>query len=195
MAPTPEPFNDDDLQAISIRAIDAWQAGADGDWSVPAGTLEWTCLATAAHTVDCVWSYALFLASRKTDAYPHGFDELRALPDATPLDMVEHLRAVTNILHAVIFTASPKTRAVIWRRPEIATGGPNDFAARGAYELALHTHDIAQGLGVAFDPPEHLCRRLRDHTANWPGRTPVEPTGDPWSDILEGSGRARLRPR
>jgi hypothetical protein len=41
------------------------------------GTLEWSCFKTADHTVDCVFSYAFFLASRRTDRYPP-FGELHA---------------------------------------------------------------------------------------------------------------------
>ncbi|MCU1429845.1 MAG: hypothetical protein JWL83_3845 [Actinomycetia bacterium] len=189
----PDPFTPDDLQTMSALAIDAWQSGVDRDWSVPAGTLEWSCLRTAAHTVDCVFSYALFLASRKVDAYPGGFDELRALPDATAADMVDNLRAVTTMLWAVIATAEPEARAAIGAWSRVETGGPNDFAARGALEMSLHTHDIATGLHVPFAPPPDVAQRLRDHTSTWPGQVPVEPSADAWSDVLESSGRAQTR--
>src|SRR5687767_5032130 len=100
-------FGADDFKALSGQVLDAWQSAIDRDWSVPAGTLEWSCLHTAAHLVDCVWSYALFLASGLQDRYPHGIDDLRATVDATPEDMVDHLRAVTTMLWAVITTAPP----------------------------------------------------------------------------------------
>src|SRR3954451_18616705 len=183
------PFSAGDFQALSRLVVDAWRAGLDRDWSVPAGTLEWSCLQTADHTVDCVFSYALFLASRREDAYPP-FGELHALPQATPADIVNGLQAVSTMLWAVVATAEPDARAVILMRPH-ETGGPDDFAARGALEMVLHAHDVCIGLGIAFRPPQDICERLRDHTRDWPQRAAVEPTADAWGDLLERSGRAR----
>lgn len=188
---TDEPFTADDFDRLSRLVIEAWGSGLDRDWSVPAGTLEWSCFETADHTVDCVFSYALFLASRRQDSYPP-FGELHALPEATPADLVEGLRAVSTMLFAVIVTAEPDTRAVVGLWPVAETGAPGDFAARGAHEMILHAHDVCTGLGVPFDPPRDLCERLRDHTRAWPMGAPVSPTEDPWSDLLEKSGRPRV---
>ncbi len=179
-----------DFEQLSRLVLDAWRSGLDRDWSTPAGTLEWSCWKTADHTVDCVFSYALFLASRKQDAYPN-FGELHALPDATPADILDGLRAVTTMLAAVIVTAPPEARAVIQEWPRVEAGTPQDFAARGALEMTLHAHDVCSGLGVRFEPPQDLCQRLRDHTRGWSGSVPIEPTGDAWSDLLEQSGRPR----
>ncbi len=183
------PFSVDDFEQLSRLVIDAWSSGIDRDWSVPAGTLEWSCLNTADHTIDCVFSYALFLASRRQDAYPP-FGELHALADATPADLVNGLQAVTTMLAAVIATADPDVRAVLLRWPA-QTGSPSDFAARGALEMVLHAHDVCSGLGITFLPPPDLCRRLRDHTRDWPHTATIEPTADAWGDLLERSGRPR----
>lgn len=183
-------FTADDLEQLSRLAIETWQSGLDRDWSVPAGTLDWSCRRTAEHTVDAVFAPAFFLASRRLHAYPH-FEDLRALPDASIADLVEGLRAVGTMLHAVVVTAEPDTRAIIRRRPAIETAGPQDFAPRGALEMILHTFDISTGLGVPFDPPRDLCPRLWAHTEGWPGQEPVQPTGDVWSDLLVRYGRPR----
>jgi hypothetical protein len=66
----PGPFTTADLEVLTDVALTAWRAGIDADWSVAAGTLDWSCFKTADHTIDCVFSYAQFLASRVTDAYP-----------------------------------------------------------------------------------------------------------------------------
>lgn len=121
-----EPFTAEDFAALSAFALDAWQSGLARDWSVPAGTLEWSCFETADHTIDCVFSYAFFLASRARTAYPP-FGEVHALPEASPADLV--------------------------------------------------------------DPLRELCQRLMDHTADWPFGEVVR-TDDPWSDLLQRSGRA-----
>ncbi|MCU1361585.1 MAG: hypothetical protein JWN99_2874 [Ilumatobacteraceae bacterium] len=189
--PPDGPFSCDDLAALADVASSSWQAGVDHDWSVRAGTLEWTCWKTADHTIDCVFSYAFFLASRAQRSYPP-FEELAASADAQPADLIDGLRAATNMLVAVVDAAPPGTRAIISMRPQPTTGTPADFAARGAHELVLHTHDICSGLGVVFRPPVDLCERLRDHTWAWPIGPPVAPTVDPWSDLLQQSGRSRV---
>jgi Mycothiol maleylpyruvate isomerase N-terminal domain. len=182
-----QPFIAEDFAAVSTLALDAWRAGLDRDWSVPAGTLKWSCFETADHTINCAFSYAFFLASRAQTAYPP-FGEVDALPEATPADLVDGLRAMTNLLYAIIVAAPPETQAIISRHPTPRTGSPNDFAARGAHELILHAYDISCGLGVPFDPPRETCQRLMDHTAAWPFGEVVR-TDDPWSDLLRRSGR------
>jgi hypothetical protein len=132
--------------------------------------------------------YALFLASRRQDGYPP-FSELHALPEATPADVINGLRAVTTMLSAVIATAPPDARAVIRRRPTVVIAPPEDFAARGALEMVLHAHDVCSGLGVPFAPPADLCRRLFDHTDPWGVGELAREAGDPWTDLLERSGR------
>ena len=179
-----------DLTEVAELAIEAWSSVPELDWHSPAGTLEWSRFETADHTIDCVFSYAFFFASRAQDSYP-SFGEVHALEGATPEDLVAGLRATTNLLIGVITVASSDARAIIWRRPEPTLGSPNDFAARGAHELALHTHDICADTGVSFDPPQDVCQRLVDHTAAWPYGQ-LARTDDPWSDLLARSGRARV---
>jgi hypothetical protein len=189
--PTEAPFTADDFERLSWLVLDARTSGLDRDWSVPAGTLDWSCFQTADHTVDCVFSYAFFLASRVQDAYPP-FCELHALPGARPVDLVDGLRAACTMLSAVIVTAEPEARAIIRHSPHAETGAPTDFAARGALEMILHAHDVCTGLGVPFDPPPDVCERLWDHTREWPTGPPAAATADPWSDLLQRSGRGRV---
>lgn len=191
MHPEDVPFTVEDLEAVGDLALAAWASGIDRDWSVPAGTLEWSCLVTADHTVDCVFSYALFLASRKTDGYV-AFDVLRALPDAGPPDMVEGLRAVVGLLAAAIRAAPPDARATLFwdGGSRVVVTGPAPFAPRGGLELALHAHDVCSGLGVPFVPPTDVCARLFVSTAGWPGAVEgFTRSGDPWTDLLVRSGR------
>jgi hypothetical protein len=188
LAPESEPFTAADLRTLSELVLARWTAGIDRDWQAPAGSLDWSCLRTADHLIDCVFSYALFLASRKTDGYPN-FGELHALEGFGPTDVIEGLRAVTTMLQAVIDTAEPGAVAAIVRRPVVRTGGAQDFAARGALEMILHAHDVCCGLEIPFDPPPDLCRRLFDSTADWHGGVDIEPTGDAWADLVARSGR------
>lgn len=192
-----EPFTRDDLDEVAALVVSRWRDGIDLDWTAPAGTLDWSCAKTADHTVDAVLAVAVFLASRKQDGYPDwGWGEFTMGADPPPDDLVEALATVSRILSAVIAAAEPDARAVIWRRPQVETRPAADFAARGALELILHGHDVCAGLGIGFEPPAGLCGRLQDHTRGWPHWTAPgwsEPprTGDPWADLLAGSGRRR----
>ena len=123
------PFTVADFTEFAALSIGAWSAVPEADWASPAATLEWSRFETADYTIDCVFSYAFFLASRAQDTYPP-FGEVHALDGATPRDLVDALRAMTNLLTAAVTAAPPETQSIIWRRPEPTTGFPNDFAAR-----------------------------------------------------------------
>jgi|GEM_PF-3320853 len=190
-----ETFTVSDLHRLSGLVAATWGAAADHDWSVQAGTVEWSCLRTADHAVDCVYAPAFFLASRKVDGYPEMGSDMTLGPKATPAGIVESLGIATRLLAAVVNDAEPGTEAVIVRRPTILTGRPADFVPRGALELILHAHDVCRGLEIDFDPPGELCYRLREHTLSWPMWTRAWPglerTDDAWGDLLNGSGRSR----
>ena len=188
-------FSCDDLDELGQVVAKAWLSASDRDWSVPAGTLEWSCSKTADHAVDTVLAPAFFLASRKEDGYP-AFEPftLGAQPPAEVL--VEGLQTAIRILSAVVRNAEPDARAAIWYRPEVEVRGRRDFVPRGALELILHAHDVCTGLDAPFEPPTELCERLRQDTQSWPlwdlpGWAPPAMTGDPWADLLRSSGRLR----
>ena len=188
-------FDPDDLLALGAYVAERWTAGADRDWSVPAGTLEWSCTATADHAVDCVFAPAVFLASRRLDRYPD-VPIFSAGPDATPQQFVESLDVMCRIVVDVVAGADPAIRAVLFGGPSVVTGRPADFVPRAGLELILHAHDVCAGLDVDFEPDAAWCRRLRDHTARWPMwvqafGAELPRTDDPWGDLLAGSGRAR----
>ncbi len=193
-----ERFTAADMYALSDMVTSAWTAAATRDWSARAGTLEWSCLATADHAVDCVYAPAFFLASRRTDAYPDTGQNMSLGANATPQRIVESLTIATRALVAIVNDAPPETRAVIFRRPEIMTAKPEDFLPRAAIELALHAHDVCAGLNETLEPPLDLCHRLREHTRPWPMWTlawnGLPQTDDPWRDLLVASGRATFRP-
>jgi hypothetical protein len=195
MASQEDRFTVDDLYDLSGLVCTAWMRAVDRDWSVPAGTLEWSCTKTADHAVDCVWAPAFFLASRRQDRYPDVGVDLTLGPEADPPHLVQSLEIATRVLGAVVNDAGPEVRAVIFRRPEVRTAPPSDFPPRAAMELILHAHDVCAGLQIPFEPPAGMCHRLREHTRPWsmwrlvwdaPGHT-----GDPWGDLLTASGRGR----
>src|SRR5947207_1958543 len=163
-----ESFTVSDLNVLTDCVARAWTAAAGRDWSARAGTLEWTCLATADHAVDCVYAPAFFLASRRLDAYPDVGANAMLGAQATAARLVESLQIATRLLAGVVNDADPSVRAVIFRRPQMIVGAPRDFAPRAAMELVLHAHDVCAGVDVPFTPPSDLCFRLREHTRAWP---------------------------
>jgi hypothetical protein len=158
-------FPTDDLVALGRFVAERWTTGADADWSVAAGTLEWSCRATADHAVDCVFAPATFLASRRTDRYPD-MPIFTAGPDASVSQLVESLGVMCQLLVDTVDRAPRDVRAVLFQGPPPVLGGPADFVPRGGVELALHAHDVCAGLGIEFEPDADLARRLRDHTAD-----------------------------
>ena len=187
-------FTADDLEVLTALVVTTWTGAADRDWSAPAGTVDWSCTATADHAVDCVYAPAFFLASRRTDSYPAAGGDLTMGQEATPERLVESLEIATRLLVAVVHDTPGEVRAVIFRRP-LLLGAPDDFLPRAALELALHAHDVSAGLGVPFEPVPAIARRLRDHTRRWPMWTTewngLGDTADPWGDLLVASGRPR----
>lgn len=188
-------FTADDLEELAALVATTWTGAADRDWSAQAGTVEWSCTATADHAVDCVYAPAFFLASRRTDAYPAAGGDLTMGEEATPAHLVESLEIATRLLVAVVRDTPDDVRAVIFRRP-LLLGVPDDFLPRGALELALHAHDVRVGLAVPFEPSPAIARRLRDHTRRWPMWTTewngLGDTDDAWGDLLAASGRERI---
>ena len=142
--PEPEPFEEavgpgtdrftgHDMEELVGLVADAWTAGADRDWSAPAGTLEWSCLATADHAVDCVYAPTFFLASRRTDEYPEAGGNLTLGAAATPAGLVESLQIATRVLVAVVRTTDPGVRSILFPMAEPVLGTPADFLPRGRW--------------------------------------------------------------
>ena len=175
----------DQFAAVSALANKSLAQVVDMEWSVPAGTLDWTRSQTVDHMVDCVFSYAMQLASRSLGGFL-SFHELHALPDATPSDLIQGLRAVEEIFVAVLQYAPSDAVA----SDGLAELGVDDWAQRGAYEVLLHTHDVLTGLAVAFDPSASMCAWVLGSKNLWMlDRERAEMANDSWSALLLGSGR------
>jgi hypothetical protein len=77
--------------------------------------------------------------------------------------------------------SEPTARAWHWGPTD-----PSGFAALGVNETLMHTHDITQGLGISWRPPESLCRAVLSRLF------PDAPAGDPAQVLLWSTGRADL---
>ncbi|MGQ5262583.1 maleylpyruvate isomerase N-terminal domain-containing protein [Micromonospora sp. ZYX-F-536] len=168
-----------DLLQAADETIRVLHPHRERDWSVPAGTLTWSCWTTAAHVAHDLLAYAGQVTGRPDDGYlPY---DLRVSPDASPAQVLTVLRACAGLLAAAVDAAAPETRA--WH---FGPCDPAGFAAMGVAETLLHTHDITLGLGVPWQPPQRLSalvlRRL----------FPDAPDGDAPDVLLWMTGRGEL---
>ena len=155
------------------------------DWSVPAGSLEWSCWQTVDHMIDCVFSYAFQLASRAQSGFLP-FQELHAMPEATPSELVTGLRGITELFSGLLGSVPGDAEA----SDGVFMLDVDDWAVRAAYEMLLHTHDVVVGLGARFDPPSSTCAWVIASPKLWMLDRGVAATvADPWEALLLGSGR------
>jgi hypothetical protein len=97
--------------------------------------------------------------------------------------MLQAVEAIGALLVAMVRTTPPGVRAY----HSSGVTDPEGFAAMGVVETLVHTHDLAQGLGVAWTPPAALCSRALARLF------PDAPrTTDPWTTLLWATGRAEL---
>jgi RimJ/RimL family protein N-acetyltransferase len=157
------------------------------DWAaVPAGDLEWSCHRTVVHIADDLIAYAGQLASRARNRYvPFGITLDEGTDNAGLLDVVE----TTGALLAAAVRTAPRSARAFHPYP-FRSANREGFAAMGVAEVLLHTHDVARGLGLAYEPPAELSafvlRRIFPH---------VRPGLDHWSTLLWATGRAELPDR
>lgn len=182
-------------------AITALGAAQEKDWSVPAGSLRWDCWETVEHLADSLFYYAAQLAPQRpplSGPLPFAWEGRRPegpvnivflSREAGPAGLLQGLDACAGMLAAVLRSRPPATRAY----HVFGVSDPEGFAAMGVVETLLHTHDIAEGLGVDWTPPADLCARVLARLF------PHVPTGiaEPWPALLWATGRIALddRPR
>ncbi|MFZ3599590.1 hypothetical protein [Streptomyces sp. BH104] len=198
--PAPSPVTADDVDLAVRLAVDALRDAPPQGWGGKAGALEWDCWETVEHLANDLLYYSVqlgpqsppldthvpFALHQKRPGGPAYF--LFAERAAGPAGLVQVLEACGALLVAMVRTASPEVRA----HHASGVSDPEGFAAMGVVETLVHTHDAAEGLGVAWTPPAELCSRALTRLF------PEAPGGaDPWPTLLWATGRADLpgRPR
>ncbi|MGW0144696.1 GNAT family N-acetyltransferase [Streptomyces sp. NPDC003333] len=166
------------------EAVALLRTVADRDWDgVKAGRLDWSCRATAEHVAGDLIAYAGQLAGRAQRAYvPFEITLDEGTGNDGLLDVVE---TTGVLLTAVLRTTPPEVRA--FHPYPFRSANREGFAAMGVAEVLLHTHDIAVGLGLAYEPPAHLATFVL--TTIFPE---VRPDADPWRTLLWATGRGDL---
>ncbi|MFD7323801.1 hypothetical protein ACFV9D_22315 [Streptomyces sp. NPDC059875] len=188
----------DDLQhavRLSLTTLRAAAATGAADWQRPAGTLTWSCWETVEHLADDLFAYAAqlgpdtppldtevpFLWERRREGGPANVTY--ADPKAGTSGLLQVLESCGAMLTALVRTVPADRRAYHC----FGTSGAEGFAAMGIVETLVHTHDVATGLGVPFDPPAGLCDRVLTRLF------PDAPTDtDRWPTLLWATGRGEL---
>lgn len=183
------PVTADDLDAAVSSMVTTLRPATGRDWSAPAGALEWDCWHTAEHLGDVLLSYAAQLVAQPTKRYVRFM--ANADKDASPAEVLEFAEAGGRILAATVRTTPARVRA--WHPSGMAD--PEGFAGMGCVEALVHSHDIAQGLGLALDPPREVCTRVLARM--FPHAVADLADLDPWTALLWATGRIALpgRPR
>jgi len=179
----------DDLEAATSSVVAGLRPATGLDWSVRAGGLEWDCWRTAEHIGDCLISFAGQLVAQPTERYVRFM--ANADRAASPAEVLEFAEASGRILAATVRASRPEVRAF----HPTGQADPAGFAAMGCAETLLHGDDIAQGLGLAIDPPRDVCARVLARL--FPEAAPDLAGVDPWAALRWSTGRIELpgRPR
>ncbi|MFF4711223.1 GNAT family N-acetyltransferase [Streptomyces eurythermus] len=177
-------MNGDDVTEAVAGCLAALRPAVDRDWTaVRAGALEWDCRATAVHIADDLVAYASNLVARAQDDYVPF--ELTPDKGAGNADLLQVIEATGGLLAAAVDTAPPGVRA--YHPYPYGSADRAGFAAMGAAEVLLHTHDMAQGLGLPYEPSADLAESLL--TWIFPH---VQPGPEPWPTLLWATGRGEL---
>ncbi|MFD7405143.1 GNAT family N-acetyltransferase [Streptomyces sp. NPDC059866] len=165
-------------------AVAVLRTATERDWeSVDAGSLTWSCRRTAEHVASCLLAYAGQLAGRVQGAYsPFRISIVDGTSNEELLQVVETTGA---LLTAAVRTAPREARA--FHPYPFRSAGRDGFAAMGVTEVVLHTYDIAEGLGLTYEPPTELCTfalgTIFPH---------IQPGPDAWRTLLWATGRGEL---
>lgn len=131
-------------------AVAVLRGAVDRDWeTVRAGRVEWNCLKTAEHIASDLIAYAGQLAGRPQDRYvPFEIH----LEDDTDAEGALQVIETAGTLFAATIRATPREARAFHPYP-FRSANRAGFAAMGIAEVLLHTYDIADGLGLPYEPP------------------------------------------
>ncbi|MEV1176500.1 hypothetical protein [Nonomuraea sp. NPDC049784] len=197
---TPSPVTADDLDEAVRLAVATLREAPESAWDGKAGSLEWTCWETVEHLADDLFAYAAQLGLRTPplDTFvpfilerrrPEGpANTIHADREAGPAGLLQVLEACGALHVAMVRTAPPQVRG----HHGFGAADAEGSAAMGIVETLVHTHDLAEGLDLAWAPPADMCARVLTRLF------PDAPSDtDPWTALLWATGRAELpgRPR
>jgi hypothetical protein len=170
----------EDLLLSVDLSIQALTPALSSDWEIPAGDLDWTCRRTLDHVVDALILYSGRLALQATERLP----PLRnGDPERSPGELLVNLGQAAAVLATVVREAPDDARGF----HSSGMADRSGFAALGCEEILCHTHDIATGLGLTFQPPDDLCLRVVQRLFPW-----APENEGPWDTLLWATGHDTL---
>jgi RimJ/RimL family protein N-acetyltransferase len=181
----------DQVDEAVAGCVAALRAAVNRDWTaVKAGRLDWSCRKTAVHLASDLIAYAGQLAGRAQEAYVpfditlNGAGE-EGMPAADNAGVLEVIETFGVLLAATVRTTPREIRA--FHPYPFRSADRQGFAAMGIAEVLLHTHDMAEGFGLTYEPPSELAESILTcifpHV--WPGPAP-------WPTLLWATGRGEL---
>lgn len=189
------PVTADDVTSAVGLAVAALNESPAQDWHIPAGTLTWDCWETVEHLSDDLFAYAAQLGPKSPpldSEVPFHWTPRReggpansifADPAAGTAGLLQTLETCGALLAAMVRTTAADVRAYHSYGVSDAEG----FAAMGIVETLVHTHDLAEGLGIGWTPPADLCDRVLARLF------PDAPDDkDRWTVLLWSTGRTEL---
>jgi hypothetical protein len=193
-----DPVTPGDLDVVVAAAALFVRAGAELDWSVPAGEVSWSCWETADHMADDLFAYAVQLAPAPPGYASYAPIAWRRLRDGGPAQtiitepesgvagMAHVLEACGALLSAMVRVSPPGARG--WHPSGVSDA--EGFAAMGILEVMVHCHDLSLGLGLPWEPDEAITARVLARLFH------DVPTGvTPWAALLWCTGRIALPDR
>lgn len=176
----------DQVEEAVAHAAKVLRTAVELDWSTAAGGLGWSCLETAEHIAGNLVAYSGQLTGRATDTWVP-FD-ISLDEGSGPADAIGVIEATGGLLSAVVRTTPPGVRA--YHNYPYGSADATGFAAMGATEVLLHTHDIARSFGVDAEPPAALCEAVLAWL--FPHVMPARSSEDHWATLLWATGRGTL---
>lgn len=176
----------DDLRAVADACAHALRPRLDRDWSVRAGTLEWSCHFTLLHAGRALFSYASSLSGRWVQPTTFRIASIENRSDdqeASPSTLLDFMQSCAAMLADVCTGTPPDARAYHMA----GTADRSGFLAMGCDELLVHTDDILRGFGHSFDPPRERVASVLARLFPWAPRDT-----DPWETLRWANGRTDL---
>ncbi|MEU6610825.1 GNAT family N-acetyltransferase [Streptomyces shenzhenensis] len=181
----------DQVDEAVAGCVATLRTAVDRDWTaVRAGRLDWTVRRTAVHVASDLIAYAGQLAGRAQDAYVpfditldgEGDEGMPAAGNTGVLQVIE----TTGVLLATTVRTTPRDVRAFHPFP-FGSADREGFAAMGIAEVLLHTHDMAEGLGLPYEPSAELAESVL--TCIFPH---IQPGRAPWPTLLWATGRGTL---
>jgi hypothetical protein len=177
------PITADDVDTVISCLMNRLRPAVDADWSVPAGTLEWSCWATAEHLGGVFAHYGSQLAIRARTRYVRWAARAQQ-PTAPPAGVVDFLEGTGRMFAMVVRGSASNVR--IFHPYGLAD--PEGMAGGVCIEALIHGNDIASGLGLQLDPPIALCDAMLARM--WPHLPDLQ--ADSWTALQWATGRIEL---